>query len=152
MTKEFSAGGIVFKKLTTNLPAQTGAQRLTTWLICQHSQHKGWVFPKGLIGDTVDNESKEDTAIREVKEETGVEAKILYNKPIVVQYWYQFKGEKIFKTVYFFLMEEVGGDIRRHDHEMMDVKWASEEEVKQTLTYDNDKKAFDEALKIFKNL
>ena len=145
MTKEFSAGGIVYQKPIAN------SQKLK-WLICQHSQHKGWVFPKGLIGDTVDNESKEDTAVREVKEETGVEGKILNDKPIVVQYWYQFKGEKIFKTVYFFLMEEAGGDIAKHDHEMMAVKWASEEEVKSTLTYDNDKKAFDEALKLFNTL
>ena len=122
------------------------------WLICQHSQHKGWVFPKGLIGDTVDNESKEETAIREVKEETGVDAKIVNDSAITVQYWYQFKGEKIFKTVYFFLMEEVGGDINKHDHEMMAVKWVSEKKVKSTLTYDNDKKAFDEALKLFKTL
>ena len=142
MTKEFSAGGIVFKKQGNQI----------TWLICQHSQHKGWVFPKGLIGDTVDNESKEDTAVREVKEVTGIEGKILNDTPIVVQYWYQFKGEKIFKTVYFFLMNEVGGDISKHDHEMMAVRWASEEEVKSTLTYDNDKKAFDEVLKLFQKI
>ena len=49
-------------------------------------------------------------------------------------------------------MEEAGGDIAKHDHEMMAVKWASEEEVKSTLTYDNDKKAFDEALKLFNTL
>lgn len=142
MTKEFSAGGIVFKKQSGQL----------VWLICQHSQHKGWVFPKGLIGDTVDNESKEDTAVREVKEETGVDGKIVNNTAITVQYWYKFKGEKIFKTVYFFLMQETGGDIRNHDHEMMDVKWGSEDEIKNTLTYDNDKKAFDEALKLFKSI
>jgi 8-oxo-dGTP pyrophosphatase MutT (NUDIX family) len=145
MTREFSAGGIVFKRPTSN-------NKQLVWLMCQHSQHKGWVFPKGLIGDTRENESKEDTAVREVKEETGIDGKILNNEPVVVQYWYQFKGEKIFKTVYFFLMEEVGGDITKHDHEMMDVKWASEEEVKNTLTYQNDKKAFDEALKLFNQL
>lgn len=154
MTREFSAGGIVFKKLTPNdqpaSPSQGG--RLTTWLICQHSQHKGWVFPKGLIGDTNEKELKEETAVREVKEETGVDAKMVKDLPITVQYWYQFKGEKIFKTVYFFLMEEVGGDINKHDHEMIAVKWASEEEVKSTLTYQNDKKAFDEALQLFKEL
>lgn len=145
MKREFSAGGIVYQK-----PIASSQQPM--WLICQHSQHKGWVFPKGLIGDTRENESKEDTAVREVKEETGVDAKIVNNSPITVQYWYQFKGEKIFKTVYFFLMEETDGDISKHDHEMMDVKWALEDEVKRTLTYQNDKKSFEEALKRFHNL
>ncbi len=137
MKREFSAGGIVFNKPKS------------LWLICRHSQHKGWVFPKGLIGDTVENESKENTAVREVKEETGVDATIIHSEPIIVKYWYQYKGEKIFKTVYFFLMEEIGGDITQHDHEMMDVKWATEEEVKKILTYQNDRKAFDQALKLF---
>src|SRR3989338_9635888 len=102
MTSEFSAGGIVYKKPL----AVSRKPSATQWLICQHSKHKGWVFPKGLIGDSVENESKEDTAVREVKEETGIEARILNTTPVTVQYWYQFKGEKIFKTVYFYLMEE----------------------------------------------
>ena len=146
MTREYSAGGIVFRQPPTNNIQQT------MWLVCQHSQHKGWVFPKGLIGDKLENESKEETALREVKEETGVEGKIVQQIPNEVKYWYQFKGEKIFKTVYFYLMEFVGGDIRKHDHEMMDVKWVTTDEVKNVLSYANDKKAFDEALKIFNKL
>jgi 8-oxo-dGTP pyrophosphatase MutT (NUDIX family) len=43
---ETSAGGIVFKR----------ENKETLWLICQHSYHKGWVFPKGLIGDKKENE------------------------------------------------------------------------------------------------
>jgi len=142
MKKEFSAGGVVFKR-------QNGK---VFWLISQHSQHKGWVFPKGLIGDTIDNESREDTAVREVKEETGIDAEIIQELPTPVQYWYQLKGEKIFKTVYFYLMKHRGGDFKERDHEMMDVRWTTEEEVQKTLTYKNDKKAFEEALKIFKEL
>src|SRR3989344_1515273 len=97
MKKEFSAGGIVFKRSTDQ--KIKGANIL--WLICQHSQHK---------------------------------------------------GQKIFKTVYFYLMKHLGGDFKDRDHEMMDVRWSTEEEVKKTLTYDNDKKAFEEALKIFQKL
>ncbi|KKR72715.1 MAG: MutT/nudix family protein [Microgenomates group bacterium GW2011_GWC1_41_8] len=148
MKKEFSAGGIVFKRSTDQ--KIKGANIL--WLICQHSQHKGWVFPKGLIGDSIDNESREDTAVREVKEETGTDAEIIRQLPTPIQYWYQLKGQKIFKTVYFYLMKHLGGDFKDRDHEMMDVRWSTEEEVKKTLTYDNDKKAFEEALKIFQQL
>ena len=73
--REFSAGGIVYKKGK----GERGKvkDKDTLWLVCQHSQHKGWVFPKGLIGDHVEGESVENTAVREVKEETGVTAEII---------------------------------------------------------------------------
>ena len=141
MKQEFSAGGIVFKKPSAIL-----------WLISQHSQHKGWVFPKGLIGDMIDNESKEDTAVREVKEETGIDAEIVHDEPIITKYWYQFNKQRIHKTVYFYLMKHLGGNFKDHDHEMMDVKWATEKEVRETLTYKNDKEAFEKAMKLFNSL
>ena len=65
MIKEFSAGGIVYKK---QKPTTKNQRAMTLWLVCQHSQHKGWVFPKGFIGDHIDGESEKDTALREVKE------------------------------------------------------------------------------------
>lgn len=147
MKREFSAGGIVFRKLKTD-----NRKPKTVWLISQHSHHKGWVFPKGLIGDTVDNELKEDTAVREVKEETGIDAEIVNDTPVITKYWYQFNKEKIFKTVYFYLMKHKGGNFKDHDHEMMDVKWATEEEVRSTITYANDRKAFEEALRLYNEL
>ena len=73
MVKEFSAGGIVFKKRKAKSVKRKIENIL--WLVCQHSQHKGWGFPKGLIGDTDQNEKKEVAALREVKEEGGVEVK-----------------------------------------------------------------------------
>lgn len=142
MELEFSAGGVVFKKQSDGI----------VWLVCQHSQHKGWVFPKGLIGDTREGESKEETAVREVKEETGIDGKILHDEPIAVQYFYTWKGEKRKKTVYYFLMEHLGGDMNDHDHEMSAVDWWTQEQVQKQLTYASDKHAFEEALKIYKEL
>lgn len=130
MKLQVSAGGVVVKGNEV--------------LLCQHSQHHGWVFPKGLIGDHVDGENKEQTASREVKEETGVDAKIV--KPLTpVTYWFVFEKEKIKKTVYYFLMESVGGDITKHDHEMEDVEWLPIEKVEERLTYKSDKKVWQEA-------
>jgi len=89
MKFQFSAGGIVFKK-------ENGKAFV---LVSQHSQHHGWVFPKGLIGDkeAFKNQSKEETALREVQEETGVLGKIL--KPLPdIEYWFVFEGEKIKKN------------------------------------------------------
>ncbi len=137
MTLEFSAGGIVFKK-------EKGKVYI---LVSQHSGHHGWVFPKGRIGDHVGNEGnegKEETALREVKEETGVEGKIL--KPLkLVTYFYKWEGESIKKTVYYFLMEYVSGDIADHDWEMENVEWLPIEEVENRLSYLSDKKVWKEA-------
>ena len=141
MKFEFSAGGVVVKK-------DNGK---TLILVSQHSQHHGWGFPKGLIGDHVKGEQKEDTAIREVEEETGVKGKII--KPLTpVEYWYVFEGEKIKKTVYYFLMEYISGDFTRHDAEMENVEWLETENVEHRLTYPSEKKIWQETRKTIEKL
>jgi 8-oxo-dGTP diphosphatase len=138
---EFSAGGIVFKQLATS-----HQQSVIEVLLCQHSKHHGWVFPKGLIGDHIAGEGKEETAIREVEEETGAKGKILKTLTPTT-YWYFWEGEKVKKTVYYYLMEFIGGDITNHDNEMEDVEWLPIEEVEKRLSYQSDKKVWKEARK-----
>lgn len=130
---QISAGGIVYKK--------EGGQVL--WLITQHSQHKGWVFPKGLVGDNHVDETMEDAALREVEEEGGVKARIVEKQPIETHYQYQWEGDLIKKTVFYFVMEYLSGDPVDHDWEMMDARFATAEDVRKTLTYDSDKRAFE---------
>ncbi|MBI1919129.1 hypothetical protein HYS29_00895, partial [Candidatus Microgenomates bacterium] len=65
-----------------------------------------------------------------------------------VTYWYQLEGNKIRKTVYYFLMEYVGGDITKHDHEMENVEWLPMSDVEERLTYKSDKEVWREAKKI----
>ncbi|MDP2585642.1 MAG: NUDIX domain-containing protein, partial [Candidatus Levybacteria bacterium] len=110
-------------------------------LVSQHSQHHGWVFPKGLIDE---GETKEATAIREVKEEAGVDGKIT-RALNPVTYWYVMEGEKVRKTVYYFMMECVGEDISKHDHEMEAVEWLPINKVEDRLTYKSDKIVWKEA-------
>lgn len=141
MKFEFSAGGIVYRKTEKGLEI----------LVSQHSQHKGWVFPKGLIGDHVKGENKESTAVREVEEETGAVAEIV-DEISPVTYWYVFEEKKIKKTVYYFIMEYKSGDISKHDHEMSAVEWLAQDKVLERLTYKSDKKAFLEALPFIKKL
>ena len=138
MKLQYSAGGIVYKFVRQ-------AQGKTEFqiLVGKHSGHHGWVFPKGLIGDHVENENKEETAIREVKEETGIEAKI-EKKLIPVKYRYVWKGETINKTVYYFIMKYVSGDTKDHDWEMEVVEWIPMSEVENRLTYESDKKVWKE--------
>lgn len=141
MKFEFSAGGIVFK-----------FEGEKTWiLLCQHSQHHGWGFPKGLIGDKKSGETKESTALREVEEETGAKGEILEAiEPIM--YWYKFEGETIKKTVYYYVMRFVGGDITKHDFEMEDVQWVEKDKVLEKLTFKSDKEVFEKALPIIQKL
>lgn len=125
MKFEFSAGGIVYKKTDNQ----------TLILLCQHSGHHGWVFPKGHIDKP---ETKEQTALREVVEETGITGEIIKAlEPI--QYWFVQEGIKIKKTVYYFLMQYASGNILDHDDEMENVEWLPIEEVSNRLTYPSDK-------------
>lgn len=87
----------------------------------------------------MEKESKEAAALREVKEETGAQAQIIKPLPSIA-YWYIWKGEKIKKTVYYFLMEHTGGDITKHDTEMENVEWLPIDKVESRLTYKADKK------------
>jgi 8-oxo-dGTP pyrophosphatase MutT (NUDIX family) len=137
MLIQHSAGGIVFKKEKANVLI----------LVAQHSKHHGWVFPKGLIGDHLENESKEETALREVKEETGILGKII--KPLApVEFWFVLDGEKVRKTVYYFLMEYVSGNTSSHDFEMEKVEWLEMEKVENKLTFPSDKKVWKETKKL----
>src|SRR5258708_9304779 len=104
MKLEFSAGGVVFKKENDKVLV----------LVARHSGHHGWVFPKGWIEK---GESKETTALREVREETGITGKII--QPLKeVTFFYQMSGEKIKKTVSYFVMEYLSGDTKDHDCEI----------------------------------
>ena len=134
MKFEFSAGGIVYKTENNKLFI----------LLAKHSHHKGWVFPKGLI-DREKKESKERAAIREVKEETGADGEI--QKALEPStFWYAWDGERRKKTVYYFIMKFIGGDISEHDYEMEEVEWVEAEKVLETLTHKGEKEVFKKAL------
>lgn len=136
MRKEYSAGGIVFKKRDGFLKV----------IIAKPTGRNVWVFPKGLIGDHIKTETKEETALREVAEETGIQAQILYPlKP--VSYYYSWGDEKRLKTVYYFIMQYQTGNIKNHDWEMEKVEWEEAGKIHNILTYIADKKAWQEAQK-----
>jgi len=155
---ETSAGGIVYKK---NLNLKSKITNIT-WLICQHSYHKGWVFPKGLIGDKEKHEPMEQAALREVNEEGGIVAKIILPKPIEVFYTYKWTNSAhgkndpteylVYKKVYYYLMEYISGDPKNHDWEMIDAKFVPEKDIYSHLTFPSDKEAFSKILDLFNSL
>jgi 8-oxo-dGTP pyrophosphatase MutT (NUDIX family) len=90
-----------------------------------------WTLPKGTpdLGETV-----EQTALREVAEETGLEVRIVEPLPSI-EYVFVQNGTRIHKTVHYFLMEPIGGDLARHDHEFERVRWVPFEEAAGLLSF-----------------
>jgi len=101
-------------------------------VIAGRDSDRTWVFPKGTPdrGETI-----EETAIREVREESGLDVEIV--RPIgAIDYWFAVPGERVHKIVHFFLMRPQGGDVSRHDHEYDDVRWVPVADARRMLTYD----------------
>jgi 8-oxo-dGTP pyrophosphatase MutT (NUDIX family) len=105
-----------------------------------------WALPKGRIDD---GESGETTALREVEEETGARGRSL-GKLGDVKYWFNWKGERIFKVVSFFLVRyESGklGDITdAFRHEVAEVRWLPLEDAPRLLAYKGEKEMAEKAL------
>ena len=131
MSREFSAGGIVFKDKKV--------------LLTKHSKNKHWGFPKGLIDP---GQTSEQAAIREVKEEGGVEAEIL-DKVGYSKYVYTFNSEKIFKVVTYFLMKYISGDPQDHDWEMEEAGWYKVKEALEKLDFKQDKELIKKAVELW---
>ncbi len=136
-----SAGGLVFR--------QSG--ELIETLLCARARpgYQGedapltWRLPKGTPehGETV-----EETAQREVQEETGVRVSVL--APITsIRYFFvgHDDGIRYDKTVYFYLMEPLGGSTSDHDAEFDVVEWCGYEAALELLEYDNERSVLEAA-------
>ena len=125
----FSAGGIVLRLRSGSSirKDESGWEVLVT----QHSKHKGWDFPKG---HREIYESEDQTALREVEEETGVKAEII-ERVGETKYFYYEEGERVLKTVAFYLMKYVSQGKSTTAFEVSGTKWLAPDEVKDQLTF-----------------
>lgn len=94
-----------------------------------------WGLPKGRIdaGETV-----EEAALREVREETGLDATIEAQLGRI-SYVYVWEKARISKVVHFFLMRATGGDISDHDDEMEEVRWFALADAADSAAYDSER-------------
>jgi 8-oxo-dGTP pyrophosphatase MutT (NUDIX family) len=90
-------------------------------------------------------ETAEETAAREVREETGVEVTVR-ERLGEVRYWYRRGGKRILKTVHFFLCDYVAGDTADHDHEVDEARWIPLEEAAVTLSFPGEREMIERAL------
>jgi 8-oxo-dGTP pyrophosphatase MutT (NUDIX family) len=111
---EISAGGVVYERKDDDVRVALAARRTRKGELV-------WGLPKGGIDE---GESEVDAAIREVREETGLEA-VVEEDLGQIRYMYVWEGVRVRKSVRFFLMQATGGDVSRHDDEMEDVRWFS---------------------------
>jgi 8-oxo-dGTP pyrophosphatase MutT (NUDIX family) len=105
-----------------------------------------WALPKGLIAP---GERAELTALREVAEETGVEATPV-EKLGDVRYVYTWAGERVFKVVSFFLFRYRSGRLGdippEHAHEIAEVRWLPLDEAPELLAYKGEREMAAKAL------
>lgn len=131
--QEFSAGGVVVRDgaCVVVVPARrtAGGGRVLT-------------LPKGHLAA---GESAADAALREVREEAGVEA-ALVEKLGDVRYWYQRGGRRIAKVVAFFLLDYVAGEPGDHDEEIEEASWMALEEAAEKLTFPGERQMVGAAL------
>jgi 8-oxo-dGTP pyrophosphatase MutT (NUDIX family) len=133
---QVSAGGIVFRPLAVH-----GAEVA----LISVGEPPRWQLPKGLV-DT--GETPETAAVREVREEAGIEAAIV-EKLKLVEYWYQAtvggKRVRYHKFVHFFLMKYVSGDVADHDHEVNEARWMEIAKALETIAFKSERAVLEEA-------
>ena len=139
MRREFSAGGVVVRKLR-------GAWHLAA--ITPGGKTDVWALPKGLVGA---GEAPADTALREVSEETGVRGRLV-EKLGDIRYVYTWDGERVFKVVSFFLIRYSSGrlgDITdEFRHEVAETRWLPLEEAPRLLAYKGEREMAAKALQL----
>jgi 8-oxo-dGTP pyrophosphatase MutT (NUDIX family) len=94
-----------------------------------------WQLPKGKVDP---GEAEAEAALREVREETGVEAELI--APLAtIEYWFQQAAdggsERLHKRVAFYLMRYVAGDVRDHDDEVHEARWFPMSEAADALHF-----------------
>jgi len=137
--REISAGGLVYRHLPSN-----GLQ----FVLIRPRGAQTWALPKGHVEK---GESVEGAAMREVREETGLE--VGHVEPLGdVSYVFSWRDQpggqlvRVFKRVHFFAMEFAGGDPAGHDAEIDEVAWVPAHEALQRATYKDERRLIEKAI------
>jgi 8-oxo-dGTP diphosphatase len=143
-TKEqVSAGGVAFRK--------RGAK--TDVALISVGDEPRWQLPKGLIGK---DEPVERAAMREVREETGLETEMV--EPIdTVEYWYFAKSKggrrvRFHKFVHFFLLSYQSGETSDHDAEVHEARWVEIAKAEEMLAFASERKIVARAREMIEEL
>ncbi|MBJ6117102.1 NUDIX hydrolase [Pontibacter sp. BT310] len=126
---QVSAGGVAYRK--------TGAT-IEVALISVGKENR-WQLPKGIVDP---GETPEVTAVREVREEAGLQTELLEQLE-KIEYWYVGnKGSqrvRFHKFVYFYLLRYSSGNIQDHDWEVNEARWIEISQAQQLLAFKSEK-------------
>jgi len=133
--QQVSAGGVVYRKLREKIEVA----------IIKVGPLIRWQLPKGIVDE---NETPEEAALREVREETGLVAKI--ESPIEkIEYWYVSSGAKgkvrYHKFVHFYLMKYRSGKTDDHDHEVIEARWVPILDAIRMLSFKSERELVEKA-------
>lgn len=129
VVREYSAGGLVFD--TKGRVA----------IIARHSRsgHLEWCLPKGHIEK---GETPQQTAVREVHEETGILGEVI-DSIATIDYWFTGTSQRVHKLVHHFALRQIGGSLTVDgdpDHEAEDAIWVDFKDLDDVLSYPNERK------------
>ncbi|BDT90007.1 nucleoside triphosphate pyrophosphohydrolase [Nocardia cyriacigeorgica] len=130
--KETSAGGLVVDGLD-------GPREQRSAALIGRTDRRGrllWSLPKGHIEE---GETSEQTAIREVAEETGIQGVVVAELGSI-DYWFVTDGRRVHKTVHHFLLRSVGGELSDADIEVTQVAWVPLSELDSRLAYADERR------------
>jgi len=125
MLKERSAGAVIFRK-----------EGQETYYLLLYYEGGHWDFPKGNIEK---GETPEETAVREIQEETGITSlKFIPGFRKTITYFYKRRGNTIFKQVIFFLVETADREVKI-SWEHQGFEWFDYRQAMERLTFENAK-------------
>jgi len=133
--REISAGGVVYRRRRGKIQVALAARRTRRGDLV-------WGLPKGAIEP---EETPESAAVREVREETGLHARIEHSLG-EIRYFYVWEGVRVRKLVHFFLMRATGGNVADHDEEMEDVRWFPLAESAKAAAYKGERQVIERAV------
>ena len=123
MKKEISCGAVIARQTDAGCEI----------LLIRHANGGHWAFPKGHVEG---NETEAETALREIREETGLSVTLDTNFRTVVTYS---PKPGVMKDVIYFAAELAGGDEKMQAEEVTGMRWAAPDDAAALITYDNDR-------------
>lgn len=135
MKQEKSCGAVIYRK-------EKGE---TEVLLIQHKNGGHWAFPKGHVEK---KETEEETALREIREETGLKVKLDTGFRQTVTYS---PKPEVMKDVIYFAAKADSEKPKAQPEEVLEIRWEKPEQALELVTYENDKEVLRAFLEYRKN-